>query len=116
RLSDSPAVGGRVRLNKIDRILEARNDLNLMGAQISQLKTIKRDLRKQNIRLEAEIKIAEIELEELLGQSDVDIKAVEKKIREVEEAKTKKTIGSIKAEKRAKDILTERQKKIFSID
>jgi Spy/CpxP family protein refolding chaperone len=87
--------------------------LNLNEKQEDALKEIENDTAKDLIRKKADEQIAQIELEELLEKDTVDLKAVEKKLKQIEALKTEFQLTVIKSTQKLKAILTPQQLKIF---
>jgi Spy/CpxP family protein refolding chaperone len=87
--------------------------LNLDEKQNDALKEIENDTAKELIRKKADMLIAQIELQELLEKDTVDLKAVEKKIIQIEALKTEAQLIVIKSIQIMKTKLTPDQLKIL---
>jgi len=85
--------------------------LGLDEKQKETIKGIKHRTMKEMIRKKADIKIAEIELKELMGKDPVDMKAVEAKMKQVEGLRTDMHMTFIKAREEVNGQLTAEQKK-----
>jgi len=85
------------------------SDLN--EEQIDKIKAIERRLAKEEIPKGAELEVIRIELEEILDQVPVDLKAVEIKLKKVEALRTSIQMAQIRAGQEIKSLLTPAQKK-----
>ena len=97
----------------IEPYLEFREELNLSEQQVSELESIISSLKKAQIRLEADIRIAEVELDELLREEEVDLSKVRSKLEEIAKLQAELKFLHIKADRDAKKVLTEGQLKKF---
>jgi membrane-associated protease RseP (regulator of RpoE activity) len=97
----------------ISQYLSYKNELNLSSDQVTALKKHKREIDKLVVRLDAAIKVAQIEMEELLNENQVDMDKVENKIREIEKNRTERSLKQIRLLTKAKNILTEEQLEKF---
>ena len=89
---------------------------HLMGLDLDeQQKTligeIKSRMMKEMIRRSADMRIAQIELKDLLRQDPVDMKAVEAKVKQLEMMRTEMHLSHIKAMEDIKTKLTPEQRK-----
>ena len=66
---------------------------------------------KEKIRRTADMRIAQIELKDLLSQDPVDMKAVEAKVKQLEAMRTEMQLSHIKAMEECKAKLTPEQRK-----
>ena len=96
---------------KKEFFLCCKEDLNLTDDQVKALKTIKTNFMKEDIQKEADLKIAHMELQDLLQADKVDLPSVEKKIKAVSNMQADKKIAHIKAFEKAKEVLTPEQLK-----
>lgn len=85
--------------------------LNLDEQQKTLIGEIKSRMMKDTIRRTADMRIAEIELKELLSQDPVDMKAVEAKVKQLEMMKSEMHLSHIKAMEDCKTKLTPEQRK-----
>lgn len=90
--------------------LNNAQDLDLTNEQIDKLSKIKRGFEKRYILDKANLKVAKIELEELLENDSVNIKTVEKKIKEITNLKGKLMLDSAKVNVEAREILSKEQR------
>jgi Spy/CpxP family protein refolding chaperone len=86
-----------------------QEELGLSADQIEKFKKMRNDYEKESIRRRADIKIAEIELWELVGKKDATSDQIEKKVRETEGKKTDLRVYRFKHLATLKTILTPEQ-------
>jgi Spy/CpxP family protein refolding chaperone len=87
--------------------------LNLDDQQKAFMREIKSRMMKETIRRKADMRIAQIELKDLLMQDTVDMKAVEAKVKQLEAMRTEMQLSHIKAMEECKAKLTPEQLKKF---
>jgi Spy/CpxP family protein refolding chaperone len=87
--------------------------LNLDEQQKTSIGEIKSRMMKEAVRRMADMRIAHIELKELLAKDPMDMKAVEAKVKQSETLKTEMHLSHIKAMEEIKTKLTPEQKKKF---
>jgi Spy/CpxP family protein refolding chaperone len=97
----------------ISQLLRNREKLGLSDEQVSKLEQIRSDFEKETIRNEADIRVAEIDLNNLLQASSADMGKVEAKIREVERLRGDLRIARIRAIEKGKALLSPDQRKKF---
>jgi Spy/CpxP family protein refolding chaperone len=68
----------------ISIMLSHRDELALTPAQVQALERLRADFQKTAIRAEADLRVAEMDLGQLLSAEPADLSAVEAKIREIE--------------------------------
>ena len=91
-------------------MLDHRTDLALTPIQVQELERIRSDFQKEAIKLDADQRVAEMDLAELLRADPVDLARVEAKIREVERLKADFRVGRVRAIERGKAQLTAEQR------
>ena len=94
---------------KKEFFLCCKEGLELTDDQVASLKSIKMNYLKGKIQEEADLKIAELELKELMSAEKMDIAKVEKMIKSIYMLKAEKKIAGLKAHQKAKSILTPEQ-------
>jgi len=85
--------------------------LGLDDNQTAQVKPILYKLQKEMIKKRADIKVAEIELEEILGKDPVDTKVAEAKVKQIASLKAEAAMIHIQGIEDVKAKLTPEQKK-----
>jgi len=86
-----------------------KEEMDLTDEQVLSLKKIKMNFAKGDIQRDADLKIAHLELKELLGADKVDIDKAGKKIKSIASMKAEKKIAHLKSFEKAKQVLTEEQ-------
>jgi Spy/CpxP family protein refolding chaperone len=87
--------------------------LNLDDQQKTSIGEIKSRTMKDSIKRMADMRIAQIELKDLLGKDPVDMKTVEAKVKQSEMMRTEMHLSHIKAMEEVKAKLTPDQRKKF---
>jgi Spy/CpxP family protein refolding chaperone len=95
--------------NMMDRLM----DLNLNEQQRTSINEIKSKMMKDTIRRSADMRIMQIELNDLLDQDPVDMKTVEAKLKQLEAMKTEMRLSHLKTREEIKAKLTPEQRKEF---
>ncbi len=83
--------------------------LNLTGEQMAKLKKLRSDYTKEMIKRRANLRVAELDLFELLDAKTLDMEAAEKKVKELEAGQADLWLYRIKALKETSRFLTEDQ-------
>ncbi|VAV83565.1 hypothetical protein MNBD_DELTA01-2088 [hydrothermal vent metagenome] len=85
--------------------------LDLSEEQAAEAGKIKLSYKKAVIRQDAEIKVAGVELQELLGADKVDLRKAERKIKDIYDMKAELKLYRITEMENFKELLTPEQKK-----
>jgi Spy/CpxP family protein refolding chaperone len=88
-------------------------NLNLDEKQKEAMKGIENSVTKELIRKKADEHIAEVELRELLDKDNVDLKAVEIKLKQIATIKTETQLLIIKTMEKMKEKLTPKQRTLL---
>ena len=91
-------------------LLMNADELGLADEQLEKLHKIKSGFEKEYILDRAKLKVAQIELEELLEKDSIDMNMVEKKVNEITGLKGKIMLEGVKNKVEARKILTEEQR------
>ncbi len=105
--------GGRAALSErplISLMLRDRQQLGLNDEQVAKFRDLRSGFQKDAIRAGAEIRILEIDLDDLLDQDKVDLAKVEAAVRKQQDLRTNLRLGRIKAIEQAKALLTDDQR------
>jgi Spy/CpxP family protein refolding chaperone len=94
---------------KQEFFLCCKEQLELTDEQVASLKSIKMDFMKGEIQGDADMKLAELELKELMSADKLDMAKVEKQIRNIHGMEAEKKIAHLKAFEKAKTVLTPEQ-------
>jgi hypothetical protein len=93
----------------ISLMLLQRERLGLSAEQVRNLEQLRNDFTKESIRSDANLRIAEMDLDSLLEAQPVDITKVEAKVREIEGIRGDLRIARIRAIEKAKAQLNAEQ-------
>jgi Spy/CpxP family protein refolding chaperone len=87
-----------------------KTELALSEGQEKQLKDILYQVAKASIKQQADVRVAELELQQLLDADPVEIGKIEGKLKDIEGLRTAHRLNLIKAHEQAKSILTPEQR------
>lgn len=88
-------------------------DLGLNDDQIERMHKLYSDYEKEMIRNGSSVQIAELELADLLDAKKIDMKAVEKAVKKVENLRSEKALYRVKALMKTQEFLTPEQFEIY---
>ena len=92
-------------------ILRNREKLDLSAAQVKSLEQLKNDFQKESIRRDADLRVAEMDLNGLLVADKIDMAKIEAKVREIERWRSDLRIARIRTIQKGKEVLTADQRK-----
>jgi hypothetical protein len=92
-------------------MLRNREKLDLTATQVKNLEQLRNDFQKESIRKDADLRVAEMDLNGLLGADKVDMPKTEAKVREIEKMRADFRIARLRTMQKAKDQLTADQRK-----
>jgi Heavy-metal resistance len=95
----------------IPMIIRNREKLGLSTEQVRNLERLRNDFEKESIRKEAEIRVAKMDLDDLLAAQPVDMTKVEAKVREIEKLRADLRFARIRTVAKGKEQLTADQRK-----
>lgn len=98
----------------ISQMLSYREYLSLSPEQVKKLEQLRDNFQRQSIRNEADARIVELDITQLLDSPNVDMGKVEGKIREAEKLRGDLRIARLRAIEQAKAVLNAEQRKKFS--
>jgi Spy/CpxP family protein refolding chaperone len=104
------SLGAREEGPPIPMIIHNREKLDLSSDQVKNLEQLRKDLEKQSIRKEADIRVAKLDLQALLDAQPVDMTKVEAKVREIERLRADLRFARIRATQKAKERLSVEQR------
>ena len=93
----------------ITMMLRNRQELGLSSEQVQALEDLRDGYQREAIRYQADIRIAEVELQSLLKAAAVDLEQVKVKLQEIEHLKTELRLARIRAIEQGKAVLTSEQ-------
>lgn len=97
----------------ISLMLSYKDDLRLTPEQVKKLEQLRDDFQRRSIRNDADTRILELDIAELLDRPKVDVAKVEAKIREVERLRADLRIARVRAIEQAKAVLNAEQRRKF---
>ncbi len=89
--------------------IEHADKLGLTDDQIAKMKPLHSEMQKKQARFQADRKIAEIELGEIMEVKDFDLAKASAAVKKIEEIKTAHHLEMLKGMKEARTILTDEQ-------
>ncbi len=89
--------------------IEHPDNIGLTNDQILKMKPLHSEMQKKNAQFKADLKIAEIELKEIMEVKDFDIEKADSAVRKNEALKTAHHLEMLKAMKEMRTILTDEQ-------
>lgn len=89
--------------------IEHADKMGLTDDQIMKMKPLHREMQKKQARFKADLKIAEIELMEIMEVKDFDLEKAGSAVKKIEEIKTAHHLEMLKAMKEMRTILTDEQ-------
>jgi Spy/CpxP family protein refolding chaperone len=89
--------------------IEHADEMGLTDDQIMKMKPVHREMQKKQARFNADLKIAEIELVEIMEVKDFDLEKASSAVKKIEEIKTAHHLEMLKAMKEIRTILTDEQ-------
>jgi len=109
RACGHPMAKGLGRLGGPEMFIGHAKRLELSEDQIDQLKKIKHDQQKWNIRKKADIDVAHVELEELSGSQSVNFEKIKSKISQIADMEKEMRLAHLAAIEKAHKVLTAEQ-------
>ena len=88
---------------------EHADQLGLTDDQVMKMKPVKIDMQKKQARFQADLKIAQIELMEIMDVKDFDLDKAHSAVKKVEDIRTFHQLEMVKAMKEMRTILTDEQ-------
>jgi hypothetical protein len=92
-------------------MLRNREKLDLSAAQVKNLEQLRNDFQKESIRKDADLRVAEMDLSNLLNGEKPDMAKVDAKVREIERLRGDLRIARIRTIEKGKEQLTADQRK-----
>jgi len=89
--------------------IEHADKMGLTDAQIVKMKPLHREMQKSQARFKADLKIAEIDLMEIMEVKDFDLEKAGSAVRRIEQIKTARHLEMLKAMKEMRAGLTDEQ-------
>ncbi|MBX3319792.1 MAG: periplasmic heavy metal sensor [Nitrospira sp.] len=94
----------------LKHLLKHAKEFELTQEQIGKLKAIQLDFKRSAARLEADVKVAKLELDALLDDEQIDLKAIQAKVEQLKKAEGACLFEAIKSKRTAMALLTPDQR------
>jgi periplasmic protein CpxP/Spy len=94
----------------VKHLLKHAKEFDLTQEQIGKLKAIQLDFKRSEARLEADAKVAKLELHALLDDEQADLKAIQAKVEQLKKAEGACLFEAIKSKSMAMALLTPDQR------
>lgn len=94
----------------LKHLLKHGEEIGLTSQQVSKLKTMQLDLSRAQVRAEADIKVATLELHALVEDEQADLAAIQAKVDQLKKAEGSLLFATIKSKRDAMAILTPEQR------
>src|SRR5574337_1351887 len=94
----------------LKHLLKHAKEIGLTQEQVGKIKTLQLDFKRTEARLEADTKIAKLELHALLEDEQADISAIQSKIDQLKKAEAACLFAAIKSKRTATALLTPDQR------
>jgi Spy/CpxP family protein refolding chaperone len=113
-MMESGGMGGHMGMMEPAPMLRMlKTELSLSEEQEKRLKDILYQVTKTSVKQRADVRVAELELQQLLDADPVDMGKVEAKLKEIEGLRTAFRLNLIKAHEQAKGVLSPEQRQQF---
>jgi Spy/CpxP family protein refolding chaperone len=89
--------------------IEHEDKMGLTDDQLMKMKPLHREMQKKQARFKADLKIAEIELMEIIEVKDFDLEKANSAVKKIAEIKTAHHLEMLKSMKEMRTILTDEQ-------
>lgn len=89
--------------------LDHADEMGLTDDQVMKLKPIHREMQKKHVRFKADLKIAEMELMEIMEVKDFDLEKASSAVKKIEGIKTAHHLEMLQAMKEVRGALTDEQ-------
>ena len=107
------SMGGKLTARNplISIMLRHQERLGLSEEQVTSLQALRSNFEKKAIKLRADLRVAEIELDELLEKETVDLEAVESKVKQIEGLRARVRVSRIRTIEEGRSLLNSGQRK-----
>jgi hypothetical protein len=93
----------------VNALIRYSGEIGLSSDQVEKLRSIATSFEKEAAKVQADIRVAEVELGEMLGRKDVKVADVESKIKQIESLESGLRLSMTKAQIEARGLLTDEQ-------
>jgi len=93
----------------VNALIRFANNIGLTADQVAKLKSIASSFEKESAKAGADLRVANVELREMLDRKDANIADIEAKVKQVESLESSLMLSMIKAQIEARNLLTDEQ-------
>ncbi len=105
-----PRMGmGRIGVDMMGMCLANADKIGLSDEQIKKIKPIHREMQKKRAQFQADLKIAEIDMKEIMDVKDFDLEKASAQVKKISDLRTAHQLEMLKGMKEVRSILTEEQ-------
>lgn len=111
-----PEMGGMMGMGGMDRMgdtmgtcLDHADKIGLTPDQVKKLTPIHREMQKKHVRFKADVKIAEIDLMEIMEVKDFDLEKASAAVKKMSELKAAHHLDNLKSMQEVRSIMTDDQ-------
>jgi Spy/CpxP family protein refolding chaperone len=94
----------------LKHLLKHAKEIGLTPEQIGKLKAMQLDLKRADVRSEADIKVAQLELDALVEDERADLSVIQAKVDQLKKAESVHVIAEVKSKREAMALLTPEQR------
>lgn len=94
----------------LKHLLKHAKEIGLTSEQVSKVKAIQLDFKRSEARLEADVKIAKLDLQALMEDEKADLNAIQAKVDQLKKAEAACLFAAIKGKRNAMALLTPDQR------
>ena len=94
----------------LKHLLKHAKEIGLTSEQVSKVKAIQLDFKRSEARLEADVKIAKLDLQALMEDEKADLNAIQAKVDQLKKAEAACLFAAIKGKRNAMALLTSDQR------
>ena len=94
----------------LKHLLKHAKEIGLTPEQVSKVKAIQLDFKRSEARLEADVKIAKLDLQALMEDEKADLNAIQAKVEQLKKAEAACQFAAIKSKRTATALLTPDQR------
>lgn len=105
-----PGMGGMDRMGTMmGMCLQNADKIGLSDEQVAKMRPIHREMQKKQAQFKADLKIAEIELAEIMDVKDFDLEKANAAVKKISDIKTAHHLEMLKSMKEVRKIMTDAQ-------
>lgn len=94
----------------LKHLLKHAKEIGLTSEQVGKLKQMQLDCKRRHIKMDADIKIAKLELHALLEDEQAELSAIQAKVDQLKKAEGELLVEAVKTKREAMALLTPEQK------